>query len=278
MQELLSVFKGWYRFNDAAHQPDHIEDVFRTFETVIKPYVAEHYPVADLNAVQLSLVAHDLFAVFREDHEELAYHFVHGIYCRHFGDDKMLRVPLALAAKEHRASGGGTFSSIYSEIVAAADKPIPTLPDAILRCYRFGRSKQGLSHEEAVLRVPEHLKEKYGVHGYAKYPPLWEALYGVHHRAFQEACDTLTVDDVITTLALLPDDTQSSTSVLNITERDLKQLNDWLESVITGWISMGKRYSYVENQLTDYLTKYIPQEFHAGVINRLAWVLSSIEP
>lgn len=73
------------------------------------------------------------------------------------------------AIEDHRASSNHKPRSIYGMIVSTADRTIIDIDNTIKRSYSYGkRNYIGLSEEEQIERVYQHLSEKYGEDGYAK--------------------------------------------------------------------------------------------------------------
>ena len=59
--------------------------------------------------------------------------------------------------------------TIYGKIVSTADRTIVKIDNTIKRSYSYGkRNYQGITEEEQIQKVYEHLKDKYGENGYAK--------------------------------------------------------------------------------------------------------------
>ena len=73
------------------------------------------------------------------------------------------------AIEDHRASSNHEPRTIYGRIVSTADRTIIDIDNTIRRSYSYGkRNYVGLSEEEQIERVYQHLTEKYGENGYAK--------------------------------------------------------------------------------------------------------------
>jgi hypothetical protein len=80
------------------------------------------------------------------------------------------------AIEEHRASYKGAFSSIYSEVLSAADRGKPDINGMIHRSWSYS-NRPDKSDMETATDVATHLKEKYGLFGYARYPDLYLKVY-----------------------------------------------------------------------------------------------------
>lgn len=73
------------------------------------------------------------------------------------------------AIEDHRASSNHKPRTIYGKIISTADRTIIDIDNTIKRSYSYGkRNYIGLSEEEQIERVYQHLTEKYGENGYAK--------------------------------------------------------------------------------------------------------------
>ena len=73
------------------------------------------------------------------------------------------------ACEDHRASNKNEPRSIYGYILSDADRTT-NIFDMIIRCYNFSiKHFDDKTYEDLYNRVYEHLKEKYGEGGYAKF-------------------------------------------------------------------------------------------------------------
>ena len=73
------------------------------------------------------------------------------------------------AIEDHRASSDHEPRTIYGKIISTADRTIIDIDNTIKRSYSYGkRNYVGLSEEEQIERIYQHLTEKYGEYGYAK--------------------------------------------------------------------------------------------------------------
>jgi uncharacterized protein len=73
------------------------------------------------------------------------------------------------ACEDHRASNENEPRSIYGYIISDADRTTD-IYDMIERCYNFSKKNyEDKNEEELYKRVYDHLKEKYGEGGYAKF-------------------------------------------------------------------------------------------------------------
>lgn len=88
------------------------------------------------------------------------------------------------AIEDHRASSNHEPRTIYGKIISTADRTIIDIDNTIKRSYSYGkRNYIGLTEEEQIERVYQHLTEKYGENGYAK-------VY-LEDKEFEDALDKL---------------------------------------------------------------------------------------
>lgn len=180
-----------YASNDDAHLIDHADAVYQQCLFINATQKLE------LDVTYLAIVAycHDLFADFRDNHHELVYQhlkttkewFMRGI-------DTADREMLARAVREHRASYKGHYTSIYSEVLASADKGAPTsLLEMIERSCKYAKSKLNKTDTEATIHAFEHMKEKFGSKGYARYPSIYRQMYSESLRMQQMTIDGMRI-------------------------------------------------------------------------------------
>lgn len=154
-----------YAAFDKAHQEDHVRSVIRQSMNIL--------PFYDVDASMVYAIAayHDLG--LEEDRK--THHIVSGrivredAHLREWFTDEQIET-MAQAVEDHRASSDHEPRSIYSKIVAEADRLIDT--DTILRrTIQFGfRHYPELDREAHIQRALDHLDEKYAEGGYLK---LW---------------------------------------------------------------------------------------------------------
>lgn len=272
---LFMMGKTFYSFNDAAHQSDHFFDVMDQYTKIIRPYILKNINsprfklIKDhpdlLDQVCLSILAHDIFAYFRQGHEDMAYRFVK-LHAKQFGVENEEHIELlAKAAKEHRASGSGEFTSILSEIVATADKPIPTDVEMIQRSYQFAVGFQKQTHEEALAHIASHIKAKFGTEGYAKYPPLWDEIHKDKKVDFQTRCDGLTDETVAKVFVEYPIPDVAHIlpgATLIIPSEKLSDLAHWLVLAMQCMITSNEDSvkDHASNQVNAYLADRLSME------------------
>lgn len=192
--------------NDPAHQWEH-------FKAVYDAGVVLNYRTGcrfQLAAIFLVAHLHDLFAWSRVNHEKLSYAYVTGndnslvdtlIEIAHAlqgsGTLDGMRQTIALACLEHRSSYRGGFSSEFSELMNAADYELPSgLETMLKRAYVYAWNKDNV-HEEAVRLSVQHMADKFGRGGYARYPQIYIDQFGDDLEDLYNDIDELTMDSPI---------------------------------------------------------------------------------
>lgn len=175
--------------NDKGHQWPHIVDVAN-----VGVYLANTYGLDKLSFL-LAAVCHDIFSTAdRVRHHELSHDWVLGNLDR-FGYGAV-KERVALMCAQHRASYKGEYAGIYQECFAAADRGIPSYAKMLRRSYQYGIDTEKLSHDEGVVHAWEHLKDKYGSKGYARWPETSLKYFGDHIAAVKVTADTASLDSV----------------------------------------------------------------------------------
>lgn len=154
-----------YAAFDPAHKEDHALTVMDSALAM-----SRYYDV-DRNMVLMAAACHDLGLC--EDRK--THHLVSGRIIRANRDLDQWFTPeqieiIAQAAEDHRASSDHEPRTIYSKIIAEADRQID--PDTVIRrTIQFGlKHYPELDKEGNWQRTLEHMKEKYGDGGYLR---LW---------------------------------------------------------------------------------------------------------
>lgn len=153
-----------YSRNEEGHGINHIKTVI---EKSLK-FAKEQN--ANLDMAYAIAAYHDLgHYIDRKTHEIIsAKMFIEDENMKRFFTEEQIEI-IREAIEDHRASSDHKPRSIYGMIVSTADRTIIDTDNAIKRSYSYGkRNYIGLSEEELIERVYEHLKEKYGENGYAK--------------------------------------------------------------------------------------------------------------
>ena len=167
-QELVKYIESeifpLYNRNEEGHGIGHIKTVIkRSLE------LAKNYDV-DLNMVYVIASYHDIgHYIDRKKHEIIsAEMFMKDEKIRKWFTTEQINT-IKEAIEDHRASSNHEPRTIYGRIVSTADRTIIDIDNTIRRSYSYGkRNYVGLSEEEKIERVYQHLTEKYGENGYAK--------------------------------------------------------------------------------------------------------------
>ena len=174
IEELRKEFEVAYMSHDPAHRIDHALDVTTRALDINQKL--------GLNLVEDILIVpgmlHDLFNNDRTNHHTLAAEYIqeadHHILNRYSWGGRFL---MAQAAAEHRASRKEThFTSIYSEVIASADRGVPDVGLTLKRAMQYAAHHNNLpaSSEEVYVISATHLKEKFGRNGYIHYPDIYK--------------------------------------------------------------------------------------------------------
>ena len=153
-----------YERNEDGHGVKHIKIVIRRSLEFAKKYEA------NLDMAYTIAAYHDIgHYIDRNTHEIISAEiFMKDEKIKQWFTDEQRNI-IKEAIEDHRASSNHKPRSIYGMIVSTADRTIINIDNVIKRSYSYGkRNYIGLSEEEQIERVYQHLKEKYGENGYAK--------------------------------------------------------------------------------------------------------------
>ena len=154
-----------YHRHDRAHGIVHANEVID-----FSLRIAALIPNLNLDIVYAAAAYHDigLGLGHRDIHHELSGEFVlQDQNLLHFFTIDQIQT-ISTATKEHRASANAPASSIYSSILADADKaPSYSIERVLVRAFLY-RSNSPLSIEEKFQDIYDHVFSKYGHGGYAK--------------------------------------------------------------------------------------------------------------
>lgn len=173
IKRVRDFYSPYYNGIDEAHRIDHADKVVET-GLVINEELSLNL---DIKLIILAGYIHDMYTqVDRVNHHNLAY--IHTIKeVEKLWDISLMETLLiADAVKEHRASGSGNFSNILSEILSTADKGKPSLVEYVIRSYKYNKNKY---YDDTAIyaNILNHLQEKFGINGYAKYPQLYNKVF-----------------------------------------------------------------------------------------------------
>ena len=153
-----------YNKNEEGHGLKHIETVIERSLKFAKDYDA------NIDMVYTIAAYHDLgHHIDRKRHEIIsAQIFIEDENMKKWFSDEQRKI-IKDAIEAHRASSNHEPRTIYGKIVSTADRTIVKIDNTIKRSYSYGkRNYQGITEEEQIQKVYEHLKDKYGENGYAK--------------------------------------------------------------------------------------------------------------
>lgn len=153
-----------YERNEEGHGIKHIKTVIKRSLELAKNY--------DVNLDMVYTIAsyHDIgHYIDRKTHEIISAEiFMKDEKVKQWFTEEQINT-IKEAIEDHRASSDHKPRSIYGMIVSTADRTIIDIDNTIKRSYSYGkRNYEGLSEEEQIERIYQHLTEKYGENGYAK--------------------------------------------------------------------------------------------------------------
>ncbi len=174
-ERIKKEFSVLWEANDPAHRQEHFSAV-EQWANYINGFTGAGYnPKLWLYAAWF----HDLFAWDREEHHNLSGYWFqtsrHPILQGLCAEERWL---LATACREHRASFKGEYSTLFSQIFACADRGAPGNVKAMLDRAIDYRLHRGYNQNQAIEGAIQHLKEKFGSSGYARYPDLYLQVFG----------------------------------------------------------------------------------------------------
>ncbi|ELW5301173.1 hypothetical protein SH780_000170 [Shigella flexneri] len=206
-ERVLSHFRDFYRYTDSAHRLDHILSV--KSNAVRIAYLLNE--TQHLKNVLVAVAAHDIFSTpaDRASHHIKAFNYVLDsapILRRRFKLTSDDVTEVAYAVLEHRSSHKGGYNSVVSEIVAAADRGIPTVEEVknyMHRSYLYARD-HGKSVTDSKFHAIGHVQNKFGRNGKSRVPDWYNALFAKEILERQEYVEMLDLayftDEIITGL------------------------------------------------------------------------------
>lgn len=191
-QEIVEAFSKHWELNDKAHRQEHFEEVFQTGLVINKTLGHDFDPKHILFAAYF----HDLFAWSRVNHHDLSFEFMrttdHPLILKYLPSHTE-RVAIACACHEHRASYKGRFFSVFTELVNSADRgrpgPVKPMLERAIQYREFHHPEQSKDRRE--FEAIKHLRDKYGYEGYARYPDMYEKVFGVELAMMRDKIEQL---------------------------------------------------------------------------------------
>ncbi len=183
---------------DSSHGWSHVEDVAKNALEINKKMIL------NLNEEHLVLAAlfHDIYNdTDRKNHHTLAADWFVKVMIEQGKYDAIDILEMSLAIKEHRASYNGEYSSLLSEVLAAADRGAPDLNSLIIRSSKYYLEKEPNRDLKTVAEdVYKHMLEKYSRTGYMKYNAIYSLFYGEEIYNMYVAIDDLSIDKILNIL------------------------------------------------------------------------------
>ena len=190
---LYDYFRSHIDRNDAGHRMAHVNDVAQAALAIgdANGLTTDRYWLL----VVMAALGHDHTCyINRETHHLEGASRTSLILAQNgFSIEESSLVACMIA--QHRASYKGTYTNTYAEVFAAADRGAPDLDNWLRRSVQYWVG-QGHSAEEGCQHALEHIPEKYGRNGYARYPSVWKSFYKNELIGIYDRIDALTIDDV----------------------------------------------------------------------------------
>lgn len=181
-QALVKICRGMVSLNDLAHGWSHVVAVA---EAGVK--IAHHYGL-DTRPFLYAALCHDIYSSKdRENHHLLAAEWVRE-NLEAFGGGVFVEV-VARMCEQHRASYTGVYTGLFEEGFAAADRgPVGVEYDVAhyWRSFQYTAARHSEDCLKICERVRKHMLEKFGPDGYARYPSIYQAVFGAELEAYQQ--------------------------------------------------------------------------------------------
>jgi hypothetical protein len=192
-EKVIKDFSAHWGLNDPAHRIEHFSEVERCGHHINEVLDLGEKP----KLIMLAAYFHDLFAWTRVNHEILSCEFVTSSDYSVFNDLlKIERTSVAIACLHHRASFKGTFTWKLDALINSADRMFPSENIDGLIHRSLVCSIHNVGRYKAVNATYEHVKEKFGSTGYARYPEMYVEVFKEELKQQQLRVDNLTLTDV----------------------------------------------------------------------------------
>lgn len=181
-QGLVKICRGMVSKNGPSHDWAHVVEVARAGVEIAKRLKLDELPFL------LAALCHDIFS----DTDRPEHHLLAGQWVReNLGafESKALVEVVARMCEQHRASYKGEYSGIMEEAFASADRGLVGIDrDARMyeRAVKYAIERNGCSIVRACEISAQHIREKFGKGGYAKWPALYVRLFGDELEAMQD--------------------------------------------------------------------------------------------
>lgn len=187
---LKTKVKPFYRYTDKAHRMAHINSVMSNVIHIsttvnMSKEIDVTFTMHDVKLAVIAAAYHDIYSTkeLRSVHHIKAFNYVldnKAPLSDYYGVDFDECMTIAYACLEHRGSHKGNYNSPVSELVAAADRGIPStasINDYMARSYLYARDNLDKSMSDAKFHAIRHIKDKFGVNAYSKVPDWYHVLY-----------------------------------------------------------------------------------------------------
>lgn len=189
--QIIKEFSHAWEINDKAHRVEHFEDVFQC-GVVINNNLELGY---DPKLILFAAYFHDMFAWSRDNHHAMSFHWMTTTENKLITDNLSIS-EIALVSwgcYQHRASYKGTFKNSFAELINAADRGIPgDIAGMLDRAIKYReRNCPEMNRRERRDAAIQHLKEKFGSTGYARYPQMYLRVFGAELKKQREEINAL---------------------------------------------------------------------------------------
>lgn len=171
---VLDFTPAW-ELNDGAHRLTHFAAV-ETCGNEINDRLGLGY---HRGLIMMVSMFHDMFAWSRVNHHHMSAEWVtttdYHLIAKLTTEERLL---VAAGCREHRASNTDPFTCAFTELMNAADREMPGNVEVMVERAVLYRVARGMSREEALGPAIEHIKEKFGEGGYARYPDMYMEAFG----------------------------------------------------------------------------------------------------
>lgn len=169
-EEIIRDYSHLWELNDEGHRVEHFDAVYR-IGMFLNARLENKY---DPRLILMAAFFHDLFAWSRKNHHRMSAEWVRTTdfpIMRQFTDEE--RALIAIGCEEHRASRKEPFTHEFGELISSADRGFPASGEQLYDRAMRSRSKTDEPFEVKHNRAVAHLKEKFGVDGYARLPDMY---------------------------------------------------------------------------------------------------------
>jgi hypothetical protein len=188
-EQIIYEFSKVWELNDAAHRIEHFLEVEKCANHINKKLGLKFSP----KLILMVAFFHDMFAWSRHNHHQMSAEWILTtdlpMICVLKPGEREL---VAAGCREHRASGTEPFSCDFAELMCSADRGFPTTDvETILQRAIQYRLALGYGEKDARQGAIEHVKEKFGTDGYARYPEMYQQAFDYELALQRELVDKL---------------------------------------------------------------------------------------